>query len=64
MMRGDVADGEVRLNKGLLVSGAVLVGIGGFLGGTGLLLGTTAIASAMRKWVRQIDHSPAGAARQ
>ena len=64
MLNADVADGEVRLNKGLLLSGAVLVGMGGFLGATGLLLGTTAIASTMRKWVRQIDHSPAASAKQ
>ena len=37
-------DAGVQLNKNLLISGAVLVGIGGFLGATGLLLGSTAVA--------------------
>lgn len=59
-----VDDGGVRLNRNLLISGAVLVGIGGFLGATGLLLGSTAIASAMRQWVRRFDKTPAGVARQ
>jgi hypothetical protein len=64
MRNGDVADGDVRLNRSLLISGAALVGIGGFLAAIGLLLGSTAIASAMRQWVRQLDQSPADVARQ
>jgi hypothetical protein len=64
MRNGDLGEDGFRLNKGLLIGGAVLVGIGGFLGATGLLLGSTAIASAMRRWVRQLDHSPADTAKQ
>ena len=58
------ADAGVQLNKNLLISGAVLVGIGGFLGATGLLLGSTAVASAMRQWVRQLDQPPTEMAKQ
>jgi hypothetical protein len=58
------ADAGIQLNKNLLISGAVLVGIGGFLGATGLLLGSTAVASAMRQWVRQLDQPPAEMAKQ
>ena len=57
-------DAGVQLNKNLLISGAVLVGIGGFLGATGLLLGSTAVASAMRQWVRQLDQPPTEMAKQ
>jgi hypothetical protein len=64
MGNGRATNGSIRLNKNLLISGAVLVGIGGFLAATGLLLGSTAVASAMRQWVRQFDRSPAGTARQ
>jgi hypothetical protein len=61
---GRAADAGIQLNKNLLISGAVLVGIGGFLGASGLLLGSTAIASAMRQWVRQLDQPPAEMAKQ
>jgi hypothetical protein len=64
MGNGRSADAGVQLNKNLLISGAVLVGIGGFLGATGLLLGSTAVASAMRQWVRQLDQPPTEMAKQ
>ncbi|HEX4539261.1 MAG TPA: hypothetical protein VH112_03375 [Acidimicrobiales bacterium] len=64
MGNGRMADAGIRLNKNLVVSGAVLVGIGGFLAATGLLLGSTAFASAMRQWVRQLDQPPSEMARQ
>ena len=64
MAKGRMADAGVQLNKNLLISGAVLVGIGGFLGATGLLLGSTAVASAMRQWVRQLDQPPTEMAKQ
>jgi hypothetical protein len=64
VVNGRAAEGGIELNRSLLISGAVLVGIGGFLGATGLLLGSTAIASAMRQWVRQLDQSPAEMAKQ
>lgn len=64
MGNGRAADGGIELNKNLLISGAVLVGIGGVLGATGLLLGSSAIASAMRQWVRQLDQPPTEMAKQ
>ena len=63
MGNGRAANGDIQLNKNLLIGGAVLIGIGGFLGATGLMLGSTAIASAMRQWVRQLDRSPSEMAR-
>ena len=64
MGNGRAADVGVRLNKKLVISGAVLVGIGGSLAAAGVLLGSTAIASAMRQWVRQLDQPPSEMARQ
>jgi hypothetical protein len=61
---GRAADVGIRVNKKLVISGAVLVGIGGSLAATGVLLGTTAIASAMRQWVRQLDQPPSEMAKQ
>jgi len=64
MGNGRAADVGVRLNKKLVISGAVLVGIGGSLAAAGVLLGSTAIASAMRQWVRQLDQPPSEMAKQ
>jgi hypothetical protein len=64
MGNGRAADIGVRLNKKLVISGAVLVGIGGSLAAAGVLLGSTAIASAMRQWVRQLDQPPSEMAKQ
>jgi hypothetical protein len=64
MGNGRSADFGVRLNKKLVISGAVLVGIGGSLAAAGVLLGSTAIASAMRQWVRQLDQPPSEMAKQ
>jgi hypothetical protein len=54
----------VQLNRGALVSGAVLVGVGGLLGATGVLLGTYAILSATRQWMKQLETPPSEIAAQ
>lgn len=54
----------IRLNKGMLVGGAVLVGVGGLLGATGVLLGATAFVSATRRWIRQVERPPTDMARR
>jgi hypothetical protein len=64
MGNGRLADAGIRVNKNLLISGAVLVGVGGALAATGVLLGSTAVASAMRQWVRQLDQPPSEMAKQ
>jgi hypothetical protein len=64
MGNGRAADVGIRVNKKLLISGAALVGIGGGLAAMGVLLGSTAVASAMRQWVRQLDQPPSEMARQ
>ncbi|HEY1636570.1 MAG TPA: hypothetical protein VGF64_17575 [Acidimicrobiales bacterium] len=64
MGNGRLADAGIRVNKQLVISGAVLVGVGGALAATGVLLGSTAVASAMRQWVRQLDQPPSEMAKQ
>ena len=54
----------VQLNRGILVSGALLVGLGGLLGATGVLLGTSAILSATRQWMKQLETPPSAMATQ
>ncbi len=58
-MADDVAsDKGVQLNRGFLVGGAVLIGVGALLGFVGTLLGAFAILSATRQWVRQLEQPP------
>jgi len=64
MSASDVSRQPVQINRGVLVSGAVLVGVGGLLGATGVLLGTYAILSATRQWVRQLETPPSELAAQ
>jgi hypothetical protein len=42
----------------------VLVGIGGLLGFTGVLLLSSAVVSATRRWVNQLDQPPTEFAKQ
>lgn len=53
-----------ELNSGLLMSGAVLIAIGGVLGLIGMALGSTALVTASRRWVRQLDVPPSEIAKQ
>ena len=64
MTANDVCRQPVQLDRGILVSGAVLVGVGGVLGATGVLLGTSAILSATRQWMRQLETPPSAMAAQ
>ncbi len=49
----------LELNGGLLGSGAVLLCVGGVLWLAGAGLAAVAVAQAVRKWVAQLDESPA-----
>jgi hypothetical protein len=55
---GQASQAGIRVNQGLVVGGAVLVGLGGLLGFAGMLLVTSAIASATRRWMRQLERPP------
>jgi hypothetical protein len=54
----------VQLNRAALMGGAVLVGVGGLLGATGVLIGTYAILSATRQWMKQLETPPSEIAAQ
>jgi hypothetical protein len=53
-----------RVNQGLVVGGAVLVGLGGLLGFAGMLLVTSAVAAAARRWMRQLERPPSDIAKR
>ena len=56
---GNVAsNGEVQLNRRRIAGGGVLVGVGGLLGFTGMLLVSSAIISAARQRVNQLEQPP------
>ncbi|MCX5212109.1 hypothetical protein OG689_22980 [Kitasatospora sp. NBC_00240] len=48
----------IQLNRGLLVGGVVLTGVGAVLGVAGAVMVSVAVASAGRSWVRQLDTPP------
>jgi len=52
----------VKRNR-VLVAGGVLAGIGGLLGCVGDLLVSSALVSASRRWVRQLDPPPSAMAK-
>jgi hypothetical protein len=54
----------IELNRSLLVGGGVLVGIGGLLGFTGMALVGSALLSATRQWVNQLEQPPSEMARR
>ena len=54
----------MQLNRSLLVGGGVLVGVGGLLGLTGMVLVGSALLSATRQWVQQLEQPPSELARR
>jgi hypothetical protein len=61
--RGDIVADQasqdgIQRNRGLLVAGGALVGIGGFVAFTGILLLGAAAVSATRRWVSQLERPP------
>jgi hypothetical protein len=61
--KGDIvgnaaATGAVQLNRRLIAGGGVLIGIGGLVGFTGTLLVSSAIVSAARRRVNQLEQPP------
>ena len=54
----------MQVNQGLVVGGAVLIGLGGLLGFSGMLLLGTAVVSATRRWMRQLERPPTEAAKR
>ena len=56
--------GDIQLNRNLLVGGGVLVALGGLLGFTGMALVSSALLSATRQWVDQLERPPTELARR
>jgi hypothetical protein len=61
--RGDdvtdqASQGGIRLNRRLVVGGGVLLGTGGLLAFTGVLLLSSAVVAATRQWVNQLEQPP------
>ena len=63
-MSNDGSKPSVQVNRSLLVGGGVLVGIGGLLGFTGMALVSSALLSATRQWVNQLQEPPSEMARR
>jgi hypothetical protein len=56
--------GDIQLNRNLLVGGGVLVALGGLLGFTGMAVVSSALISATRQWVDQLERPPTEIARR
>jgi hypothetical protein len=56
--------GEVQLDRRLIAGGGVLIGIGGLLGFAGMVLVSSAIVSAARQRVNQLEQPPSELAKR
>ena len=63
-MVDQTSKGDIQLNRSLLVGGGVLVALGGMLGFTGMALVASALISATRRWVDQLERPPSEIARR
>jgi hypothetical protein len=63
VVTGGMSQTGIQVNQGLMIGGAVLVGLGGLMGFAGMLLVTSAVASAARRWMRQAKRPPSETAR-
>ena len=57
-MTNQASQEGIRLNQRRLVGGGVLIGTGGLLGFTGVLLVSFAVVSATRQWMNQLEQPP------
>jgi hypothetical protein len=64
LMSDNASPEGVQLNRRRLVGGGLLVGIGGLLGVTGMALVGSALLSATRQWVQQLEQPPSVMARR
>jgi hypothetical protein len=55
------APAKFQLNSAPMVVGAVLIGVGGLIGMSGLIVGSTALMSATRRWFRELEVPPSEA---
>jgi hypothetical protein len=64
LMSHNASPEGVQVNRSLMVGGGLLVGIGGLLGFTGMVLVGSALLSATRQWVKQLEQPPSELARR
>ena len=57
-MGNTTSNGDVQLSRRRIAGGGVLIGIGGLLGFTGMLLVSSVIISAARQRVDQLEQPP------
>jgi hypothetical protein len=57
-MKNGQSYSSFQINTTPLVVGAALIGAGALIGVTGMLVGGTALASASRKWFRELEVPP------
>jgi hypothetical protein len=53
--------GKFQVNSAPVVVGAVLIGVGGLIGISGVIVGGTALMSAARRWFRELEVPPSEA---
>ena len=58
------SNGDVQLNRRRIAGGGVLIGIGGLLGFTGMLLVGSAIVTVARQRVNQLEQPPSELAKR
>jgi hypothetical protein len=63
-MGNAASNGDVQLSRRRIAAGGVLIGIGGLLGFTGMLLVGSAIVSAARQRVNQLEQPPSELAKR
>jgi hypothetical protein len=61
MMKSAKGYSSFQVNTTPLVVGAALIGAGMLIGFTGILVGGTALVSASRKWISELDVPPSEA---
>ena len=62
-MTEQASQNGVQVNQGLVMGGAVLLGLGGLLGFAGVMLLSSAVVSATRRWLQQLERPPRETAR-
>jgi hypothetical protein len=55
---------QLQLNKSSMITGAALIGVGGFIALIGAIVSGTAMAAACRTWVRDLEVPPGEVAKQ
>lgn len=64
MTDSQVAQPSVQINTRQVMSGAILIGLGGVIALAGIAMAGTALAAAFRERVRQMDVPPSELAKQ